>query len=100
MRKDACDLCRCEIEPGAVVIHNVVPCEVTEQAGMSDSGTVKLCINCHNEVEAWYLKRVPSTTYDWGSRWFNPKSPTEMVKEYEAAYTAFVKYKKWLLHIA
>ncbi len=100
MRKDTCDLCRCLIEPGAVVIHNVVPREVTEQAGMSDSETVKLCINCHNEVDAWYLKRVSSVTYDWGSQRFRPKSPTAMVKEYEAAYTAFVKYKKWLLHIA
>ena len=100
MRKDACELCGREIERGAVVIHNVVPCEVTEQAGMSDLGTVKLCINCHNEVEVWYLKRVFSETYDWGSKHFRPKIPTEMVKEYEAAYTAFVKYRKWLLHIA
>ena len=100
MRKDTCDLCGRDIEPGAVVIHGIVPCEVTEQVGMSDSGTAKLCASCHNEVEAWYLKRVSSATYDWGSKRFRPKSPTEMVKEYEAAYTAFVKYRKWLLHIA
>ena len=100
MQKDTCDPCGREIEPGAAVIHSVVPREVTEQAGMSDSGTVKLCINCHNEVDAWYLTRVSSMTYDWGAKRFRPKSPTEMVKEYEAAYTAFVKYKKWLQHIA
>ncbi len=100
MRKYACNLCGREIEPGTVVIHNIVPCEVTQQTGMSDSETVKLCVNCCKEVEAWYLKRVTSTTYDWGSKRFRPKLPTEMVTEYEAAYTAFVKYKKWLLHIA
>ncbi len=100
MRKGACDLCGCEIEPETVVIHSVVPLEVTAQARMSDSRTVNLCANCHDEVEAWYLKRVSSATYDWGSKRFIPKSPADMVKEYEAAYIAFVKYKKWLLHIA
>ena len=100
MRKDACDLCGREIEPESIVIHNIIPHEFTEQSPMPDSRTVNLCANCHNEVEAWYLKRVSSVSYDWRSKRFRPKSPTEMVKEYETAYIAFVKYKKWLLHIA
>ena len=92
MRKDICDLCGREIGPGAGVIHNVVPREVTEQAGMPNSETAKLCINCRSEVEAWYLQRIPSTTYDWRIKRFRPKSPAEMVKEYEVAYIAFAKY--------
>ena len=99
MRQDTCDVCRCKIAAGAVLIHNVVPHEVTQQAGLSDSITVKLCISCRNEVEAWYSKRVSNATYDWEIKRFRPKSPTEMVKEYMVAYEVFVKYKRWLLQI-
>ena len=100
MRKDTCDLCGREIEPETVVIHSFVPRNVTKQAGMSDSGTATLCINCHKEVDDWYLKRVSTETYDWRSKQFKPKLPAEMVKEYETSYKVFVKYKKWLPHIS
>ena len=94
MRKYVCDICRCEVEPRAIAMHNIIPREVAEEAGIWDAVTVKLCNKCLSELEAWYLDKVSDTTYDWGIQGFRPKSPTEMVKEYKAAYTAFVNYKK------
>ncbi len=96
MPNDACDLCLCEVELGETVIYNVVPHEVAVKAGLPASKAVKLCARCCREVEAWYLKRVSDITYDWGSKQFVPKTPSDMVKEYEAAYAAFVRYKQSL----
>ena len=98
-RQNTCDVCRCKLATESMLLHNVVPHEVTQRAGLSDSITVKLCVKCGNEVGAWYSKRVSDATYDWGIKRFRPKSPTEMVKEYMAAYEAFTKYRRWLLNI-
>ena len=102
MRRYTCELCGREIKTRAAVIYSIVPREIIKQAHMSGSETLILflCINCRNELESWYQKRVSIATYDLGSKQFIPKSPNAMVKEYEAAYAAFVKYKKRLLHIA
>jgi len=96
MGKGTCEVCGYESELEATVIHNVVPKEVTEQAGIPDSASVVLCINCRDEVHTWYANKVFDMTYDLGPKRFRPRSPAEMVKEYEAAYKAFAEYKKRL----
>ena len=96
MEKETCDICGREIRTGTVVVHHIVPKEVTQEAGIADSGTVILCLNCQDEVHTWYSKAVFNVTYNAGTKRFIPKSAAEMVKEYEATYAAFIKYKSRL----
>ena len=94
MGKKTCELCGYESEPGHLVTHHIVPEETTRQAGMPDSATVVLCGNCYTEVHDWYTKKVFSMVYDPETKRFRPRSPAEMVKEYEAAYRVFAEYKR------
>ncbi len=89
-----CEICGYASKPEDLVIHPIVPKEVASQFGILDTRTVLLCINCYNELQTWYLKRVFDMSYDAGTEQFVPKSSADMVKEYEAAYGAFVKYKR------
>jgi hypothetical protein len=73
--------------------HHIVPREVTDEAGMPQSQTVRLCNDCHEEVHAWYTARVHHTEYDQDTRRFRTKSYLEMVSEYQLAFNAFVNYK-------
>ena len=101
-RKYTCELCGLERKAQAIVIDSIVPREIIKLTHMLGSETliVLLCINCRYRLEHWYQKTVSTVTYDLGSKQFKPKSPPTMVKEYEAAYAAFVKYNKRLLHLA
>lgn len=96
MERKICEICGCMVNSGDLVIHRIVPKEVARQAGILDTRTVVLCINCSNQVQTWYNKKVYSMRYDVDTNRFIPKSPTDMVKEYEAAYRAFAAYKKRL----
>ena len=93
--KEACHVCKREVYAEAITTCHIVPVKFNKKAGISDSETVRLCVNCGDDLRAWYQKRVSNTTYDWGIKRFRPKSPIEMVKEYEAAYRAFVRYQRW-----
>ena len=92
--ENKCKLCGYVSQLGAIETHHVVPRELTSQANLPDSTTVALCSNCHREVHSWYSKKVFDMTYDTTTKRFRPKSLTEMVKEYEAAYRVFAEYKK------
>ena len=94
MGGETCELCGFVSKLWAIETHHIVPKELTLQAGMPDSATVTLCNNCHREVHTWYSKKVFDMTYDTTTKRFRPKSLVEMVKEYEAAYRVFAKYKK------
>ncbi len=94
MRKERCELCGCCIEPGYIERHHVVPTHVTEQAGLPESQTLRLCRNCHREAHTWYSAKVSDTAYDVKTKRFRAKSCLEMVKEYQATFDGFVKYKK------
>jgi len=61
---------------------------------MSDSTSVVLCSNCYTELLAWYDKKIYSMAYEPEMKRFRPRSPDEMVREYEAAYRAFAEYKR------
>ena len=94
MGKEICELCGYRSEPGTIQKHYVVPTKVTQQAGMPESATVRLCSNCRREVDNWYSQNVFDMAYDPGTKRFRQKSFNEMVKEYEAAYRVFATYKK------
>ena len=94
MAKKACELCGRETELEATEEHHVVPSEVREQAGIRRSKIVRLCSDCYAELHKWYSAKVLDRTYDTKMKLFRAKAPLEMVKEYEAAYQRFARYKK------
>jgi len=93
MWEKTCDICGHVINPEDVVIHRIIPEEATRQAGIFDFRTATLCPDCSNEVQIWYGKRVYSVSYEDRAKRFMPRSPSDIVKEYEAAYRAFAAYK-------
>lgn len=94
MQRKSCEVCGHAVDPGELVIHRIIPEEITKQAGILDARKVVLCHNCGSQVQDWYNKKVFSMSYDARTNQFIPKSSTEMIKEYEAAYKAFAAYKK------
>ena len=94
MEKETCEVCGYESDLGAIESHHIVPTQVTEEAAMPRSQTVKLCCNCHREVDTWYRAKVTHMAYDPVTKQFRAKSYPEMVKEYQSAFDSFVKYKK------
>jgi len=94
VQRKTCGVCGHTVEPGELVIHRIVPEEIAGQAGILDVRKVVLCLNCGNQIQDWYNKKVFSMKYDAKTNQFIPKSSAEMVKEYEAAYKAFAAYKK------
>ena len=93
MGKEPCEACGYETELWALKKHHVVPIEVSVQAGIPESKTVKLCRDCRRELDEWYLTRVTNIAYDTKTKRFRAKSWPEMLKEYEYAYHSFVEYK-------
>ena len=53
MRKETCELCGYQGEPEAIEKHHIVPRMVTEQAGIPESATMRLCSNCQRDVDMW-----------------------------------------------
>ncbi len=94
MSKESCQLCGNQCQSGTIEIHHNVPTELTRPAGIPNSATTKLCGNCHREVHAWYGKNVLDVEYSARTKRFIPRSPAEMVKEYEASYRVFAEYKR------
>ena len=79
-----------------MVAHFIVPQEIARQAGMPCPRTARLCRNCSNQLHNWYTQKVFGMAYDPGGKRFIPRSPVELAREYEAAFKAFVTYKKRL----
>lgn len=99
MVKKICEICGHESKPENLVIHRIVPEEVARQAGIIDLRTALLCFNCNSEIQDWYRKKVFNMIYDNLTLHFIPKPSTEIIKEYEAAYKAFVAYKRGLVKL-
>jgi 5-methylcytosine-specific restriction endonuclease McrA len=93
LAKETCKVCNSVVDAGTLEKHHIVPRDVTDEAGIPESQTVRLCADCHEEVHAWYTARVRHTEYDADSKRFRTKSSLEMVREYQAAFSAFVNYK-------
>ncbi len=92
MAGQPCELCNRRVKAGAMTDHHIVPAEVTTDAGIPESQTVRLCEACHAEVHSWYLSRVRHTEYDMGAKRFRTKSYLEMVPEYQAAFSDLVRH--------
>ncbi len=94
MVRETCELCRQKSPPGTVAIYYIVPQDVAMLAGLPCPRTVTLCDRCQKELRGWYSRKVLDVTYDPGTKRFTPRSPEDMVAEYEAAYKAFASYKE------
>ncbi|UCG10111.1 MAG: hypothetical protein JSW30_05160 [Dehalococcoidia bacterium] len=99
MKERICQTCGCSLSQENLVRHRIIPESVATGAGISGARTVALCPNCSQEVQNWYAKKVLHMNYDEVTRRFKPKSPAELVKEYEGVYKTFVRYKKVALKI-
>jgi len=94
MGAEICELCGYKSKLAAIAGYRIVPREITGRAGLPDSATVKLCVNCYNELQDWCSKKVSDVVYNSSTKHFIPKSLPAMVKEYEAVYRLFAKYKR------
>ncbi len=94
MGRESCELCGYPGEPRLMDKYHTIPVEVTERAGVPESRTIRLCQNCHRELNKWYSTRVADTGFDTNLNRFRPKTPLETVREYEFAFNIFAKYKK------
>jgi 5-methylcytosine-specific restriction endonuclease McrA len=91
--RELCKVCNNTVDSDDMEEHHIVPRDITDEAGIPESQTVRLCNECHREVHNWYTARVRHTEYDPDTRRFRSKSYLEMVSEYQAAFSAFVNYK-------
>ena len=92
--RETCEICGCYCRSETLAAHRIVPEEVARQAGILDIRTVYLCLNCCNEIKTRYREKVYSVSYDYKANQFIPKSPAELIREYEAVYKTFVINKK------
>ena len=60
---ETCELCGYQSQLGAVEKHHIIPNEVTEQAGIPKSQTVRMCCNCRRELDTWYSGKVVKMIY-------------------------------------
>ena len=94
MAKGACEVCGYQSERRDIKKYDVVPSAIMREVGRKRSIKILLCNNCHEEFDELCSKVIADMTYDTCAKRFKPKSPQEMVKEYEIAYQRFSRYKK------
>ncbi len=94
MKRQICEFCEHNIELGAVEKYHIIPVDVTRQAGIPESRIVTSCHSCHQELHNWYSAKVSDVAYDTMTKRFQPKSWSELYREYESTFESFVKYKK------
>ena len=94
MSRETCEFCRYRFRSESMEDHHIVPTQITEEAGMPESQTVRLCNNCHQEVHSWYKVKVAHQSYDLATKRFRDKSGLDMIKEYQATFHSFSKYKQ------
>ncbi len=93
-RKETCELCGYTSILEAVKECPIVPNDIARAAGTPKSQTIKMCCNCRGELDTWVSAKVATTVYDIGTQRFRCRTHTEMVKEYQSVFNAFVDYKK------
>lgn len=93
MAEEKCQVCQNSVDPEDMETHHIVPKNLTDDEGIPESQTIKLCNNCHTEVHAWYTARVRRSEYDDKERRFRSKSSLEMINEYQKVFSDFMKYK-------
>ena len=93
MARVTCQVCGYRRKSEETETHHIVPTEVSEEGGIAESQTVKLCDDCHRDAHSWYRGRVARSAYDGDTKRFVAKSALEMVREYQIAFEAFVAFK-------
>ena len=53
MKRKPCEACGYRGAARDMVAHRIIPEEVAKEAGISDTETVLLCVNCRNELDTW-----------------------------------------------
>jgi len=94
MRRQTCELCDFRGDVDLIRRYRIIPEEVTEQAGITQYKTVRLCPNCWQELSSWYSANISDITYDTAFKRFRSRSGPEMIKEYEVAFSRFQEHKK------
>ena len=94
MVEETCDLCGYTSILGPVEECSIVPNDIARAAGMPKSQTIRMCCNCRRELDTWFSAKVAKMVYDIGMQRFRYRTHTEMVKEYQSAFNAFVDYRK------
>jgi len=93
-REETCELCGYTGILGAVEERPIVPNDIARAASMPKSQTTRMCCNCRRELDTWFSTKVAKMVYDIGMQRFRCRTHTEMVKEYQSVFNAFVDYKK------
>ena len=93
-REEICELCGYASILEAVEECPIVPNDIARAAGMPKSQTIRMCCNCRGELDTWFSTKVAKMVYDIGMQRFRYRTHTEMVKEYQSVFNAFVDYKK------
>jgi hypothetical protein len=94
MAEETCDLCGYTSILGAVEECSIVPNDIARAAGMPKSQTIRMCCNCRRELDTWFSAKVAKMVYDIGMQRFRYRTHTEMIKEYQSVFNAFVDYRK------
>lgn len=94
MGNEICEICQYRSQLGAVGRYNVIPKELTQQAGMTETPTMRMCYNCRRELDTWYLSKVAKMVYDIKTQRFRDRTAREMVEEYQDVFNSFVDYKR------
>ena len=94
MDEETCELCGYQSQLRAVGRHYIIPNEVTQQAGMPESKTVRMCCNCRRELDTWYSDKITKMVFDTKIQRFRDKTWPEMVEEYQSVFNGFANYKK------
>ena len=94
MGDETCEVCGYHSKFGAVGKHHVIPNEVTQQAGLSEVHTIRMCCNCRWELDTWYSARVAKLVYDTKTQRFRDRTWREVIEEYQSVFNGFVNYKK------
>ena len=100
MRKDRCEICGYEDEPGTLKKYHIIPQEIIEQAGVTRTRVRKLCQTCQDDLNKWYATNISEITYDTAMQRFRNKSPKEILREYEVAFRSFTRHKRAQQRIA
>jgi len=93
-REETCELCGYTSVLEVVDEWPSVPNDVDRGASIPRPQATRMCCNCRRELDTWFSAKVAKMVYDIGMQRFRDRTHTEMVKEYQLVFNAFVDYKK------
>ena len=94
MAEEICEICGYKSLLGAIAKYCTIPTEITEDARKPKSESIKMCCNCHRELDKWYSTKVAKMVYDEKLQRYRYRMPSEMVEEYQSVFNGFVAFKR------